>query len=62
MNNIEFVETQIVLNEQLIKLPHVTKKALLLKHYYGYSYNEVSNLLKVSVDSVKNSFVPWEKK
>ncbi|WP_350344915.1 RNA polymerase sigma factor [Proteinivorax tanatarense] len=53
IGSIDLKDTQLVVKEQLEKLPTLTRNAMLLKEYYGYSYTEISDILKVSVDSVR---------
>ncbi len=50
---LEFKELQATISENISKLPELTKQAILLKDYYGYSYNEISKMLECSMDSVK---------
>lgn len=42
-----------VLVEAILDLPQKYRDVLYLNHVYGYNYNEVSNLLSISVDAVK---------
>ncbi|SET05848.1 RNA polymerase sigma factor [Anaerobranca gottschalkii] len=51
--DLELKELQASLVQQLEKLPKLTQKAILLKDYYGFSYEEISNILQCSIDSVK---------
>lgn len=50
---LEFKELQANIEQNIEKLPDLTKKAILLKDYYGYSYQEISKMLECSLDSVK---------
>ncbi|WP_353892134.1 RNA polymerase sigma factor [Proteinivorax hydrogeniformans] len=53
IGSFEIKDTHIAVKDQLEKLPNLTKKTMLLKDYYGYSYAEISDILKVSVESVR---------
>ena len=42
-----------LLMECILKLPELYRDPLYLYHLYGYSFNEISNLLSVSVETAK---------
>ena len=42
-----------MLMECILKLPELYRDPLYLSHLYGYSFNEISNLLSVSVETAK---------
>lgn len=42
-----------MLMECILKLPELYRDPLYLYHLYGYSFNEISNLLSVSVETAK---------
>lgn len=50
---LEFKELQAAIWEGIDSLPDLTKKAIVLKDYYGFSYQEISKMLECSLDSVK---------
>lgn len=50
---LELKELQASIAEGIEKLPDLTQKAILLKDYHGYSYQEISRMLECSLDSVK---------
>lgn len=45
--------SQKLLAECILKLPDIYRDTLYLYHLYGYSFPEISNLLSVSVETVK---------
>lgn len=40
--------------ESLSRLPYEQRISILLKHYYGYSYDEIGDILRVSPGTVKS--------
>lgn len=42
-----------ILVNSILELPQKYRDVLYLAHVYGYNYNEISNLLSISVDAVK---------
>lgn len=48
----ETVSTK-VLTECILKLPEIYRDSLYLYHLYGYSFNEISNLLSIPVETTK---------
>ncbi len=42
-----------LLTESILKLPEIYRDSLYLYHLYGYTFNEISNLLSISVESAK---------
>jgi RNA polymerase sigma-70 factor (ECF subfamily) len=47
-------EAHLNLNEELTTLPHGLRSALILKHLYGYSAEEIAKRLGISVPAVKS--------
>lgn len=50
----EEADEQLILNELLAKLPSEKRMVLILKHYFGYNYQEISQVLKCPVGTVKS--------
>jgi RNA polymerase sigma-70 factor (ECF subfamily) len=47
-------EAHLSLNEELTTLPHGLQSALILKHLYGYTTEEIAKRLEISVAAVKS--------
>ena len=47
-------EAQVNLNEELTTLPHGLRTALILKHLYGYTMEDIAKRLGISVPAVKS--------
>lgn len=51
--DLELKEIRESISQNINNLPDLTQKAILLKDYHGFSYQEISNMLECSIDSVK---------
>jgi RNA polymerase sigma-70 factor (ECF subfamily) len=49
----EYNDLKEVLEQGLIRLPHVQKSVLLLRDYEGYSYQEIGNIMNLNESQVK---------
>lgn len=47
-------EAHLNLNEELMTLPHGLRSALILKHFYGYTTEDIAKRLGISVPAVKS--------
>jgi RNA polymerase sigma-70 factor (ECF subfamily) len=47
-------EAHLNLNEELMTLPHGLRSALILKHFYGYTTEDIAKRLEISVPAVKS--------
>ena len=47
-------EAHLNLNEELMTLPHGMRSALILKHFYGYTTEDIAKRLGISVPAVKS--------
>lgn len=52
--NQETAETNLILNELLSKLPSDKRMVITLKHYFGYNYQEIGEILGCPVGTVKS--------
>lgn len=48
------IETNLILNELLAKLPSDKRMVLTLKHYFGYNYQEIGEILECPIGTVKS--------
>lgn len=47
------IDTSITLNDALVKLSKAEYELIYLREYAGYSYQEISEILEISLDNVK---------
>lgn len=50
----EMPETALVIDELLVELPQEKRMVLILKHYFGYNYEEIGKILDCPVGTVKS--------
>ncbi|AZR72097.1 RNA polymerase sigma factor SigY [Anoxybacter fermentans] len=50
----EMKEAGLIIEEMLLKLPAEKRMVLVLKHYFGYTYEEISKIIKCPVGTVKS--------
>lgn len=50
----EMKDLRLILDEMLAKLPREKRMVLILKHYFGYSYEEIGKILGCPVGTVKS--------